>query len=72
MFSLDAKTGLPDPNFGNGGRVDLRLNDDQVMDPTKGIIGLHAPPLVVKVAPVAELVARLEREYAEAKGAICG
>jgi quinoprotein glucose dehydrogenase len=47
MFSLDAKTGLPDPNFGSGGRVDLRLNDDQVMDPTKGIIGLHAPPLVV-------------------------
>jgi hypothetical protein len=24
------------------------------------------------VQPVAELVARLEREYAEAKGAICG
>ena len=48
MFSLDAKTGLPDPAFGQGGSVDLRLNDDQTMDPTKGIIGLHAPPLVVK------------------------
>lgn len=47
MFSLDAKTGLPDPHFGDGGRVDLRQNDDQEMDPTKGIIGLHAPPLVV-------------------------
>jgi quinoprotein glucose dehydrogenase len=47
MFSLDAKTGIPDPAFGTGGMVDLRLNDDQVMDPTKGIIGLHAPPLVV-------------------------
>ncbi len=48
MFSLDAKTGLPDPTFGTGGTVDLRLNDDQTMDPNRGIIGLHAPPLVVK------------------------
>ncbi|HMH66227.1 MAG TPA: hypothetical protein VK515_11595, partial [Rhizomicrobium sp.] len=45
MFSLDAKTGIPDPAFGTGGMIDLRLNDDQVMDPTKGVIGLHAPPL---------------------------
>jgi len=48
MFSLDAKTGLPDPNFGKDGRVDLRLDDDQDMDATKGIIGLHAPPFVAK------------------------
>ncbi len=48
MFSLDAKTGLPDPHFGTNGMVDLRLNDDQDMDPTKGVIGIHAPPLVVK------------------------
>ena len=27
---------------------------------------------VKKVAPVAELVARLEREYSEAKATICG
>jgi len=47
MFSLDARTGLPDPAFGTNGSVDLRLNDDQVMDPNRGIIGLHAPPLVV-------------------------
>jgi quinoprotein glucose dehydrogenase len=48
MFSLDAKTGLPDPAFGTGGRVDLRLDDDQQMDPNRGVIGLHAPPLVVR------------------------
>jgi quinoprotein glucose dehydrogenase len=48
MFSLDAKTGLPDPAFGRNGRVDLRLDNDQDMDPLKGIIGLHAPPFVVK------------------------
>jgi quinoprotein glucose dehydrogenase len=48
MFSLDAKTGLPDPHFGTGGMVDLRQNDDQEMDPNRGVIGLHAPPLVVR------------------------
>ncbi len=48
MFSLDAKTGLPDPHFGDNGRVDLRQNDDQEMDPNRGVIGLHAPPLVVR------------------------
>jgi quinoprotein glucose dehydrogenase len=60
MFSLDAKTGLPDPAFGQNGRVDLRLDDDQEMDPVRGVIGLHAPPLVVNnmivvgAAPTAE------------------
>ena len=48
MFSLDAKTGLPDPAFGQNGKVDLRLDNDQVIDPVKGVIGLHAPPFVVR------------------------
>jgi quinoprotein glucose dehydrogenase len=48
MFSLDAKTGLADPNFGEGGRVDLRQNNDQEMDLVRGVIGLHAPPFIVK------------------------
>jgi quinoprotein glucose dehydrogenase len=48
LISLDAKTGLPDPKFGTDGIVDLRLNDDQQMDMTRGVIGLHAPPLVVR------------------------
>ncbi len=48
MFSLDAKTGIPDPHFGTGGSVDLRQFDDQTMDPNRGVIGLHAPPLVVR------------------------
>ena len=52
MFSLDAKTGIPDPAFGTDGMVDLRLNDDQDMDPDRGVIGLHATPLVVKDAIV--------------------
>jgi quinoprotein glucose dehydrogenase len=48
LISLDAKTGLPDPKFGTDGIVDLRLNDDQDMDMIRGVIGLHAPPLVVR------------------------
>lgn len=48
MFSLDAKTGAPDPNFGVNGVLDLRQQDDQSIDPDRGVIGLHAPPLVVK------------------------
>jgi quinoprotein glucose dehydrogenase len=48
MFSLDARTGVPDPAFGVDGMIDLRKDDDQEMDPTRGVIGLHAPPLVVR------------------------
>ena len=48
MISLDAKTGLPDPAFGVNGILDLRLNNDQEIDPNRGIIGIHAPPLVVR------------------------
>src|ERR1700753_3940557 len=48
LFSLDAKTALPDRHFGTNGMVDLRQNDDQEMDPNRGVIGLHAPPLVVR------------------------
>jgi quinoprotein glucose dehydrogenase len=48
MISLDAKTGLPDPAFGVNGLVDLRLNNDQDIDPTRGVIGIHAPPLIVR------------------------
>jgi quinoprotein glucose dehydrogenase len=48
MISLDAKTGIPDPAFGKNGVVDLREDDDQVMDKVKPVIGIHAPPLIVR------------------------
>jgi quinoprotein glucose dehydrogenase len=48
LVCLDAKTGIPDPNFGKNGVVDLRVDDDQEMDMVKSVIGIHAPPLVVK------------------------
>ena len=48
MVALDAKTGQRVPEFGKGGVVDLKLEDDQDMDPITGDIGLHAAPLIVK------------------------
>jgi quinoprotein glucose dehydrogenase len=51
MVCLDAATGLPDPDFGNKGIVDLKLEMDQQIDlsgKTDGHdIGLHSTPLVV-------------------------
>jgi quinoprotein glucose dehydrogenase len=46
MIALDARTGTPVQSFGKGGVVDLKLEADQVMDPVKGEIGLHATPLI--------------------------
>jgi quinoprotein glucose dehydrogenase len=48
LISLDAKTGLPDPNFGDGTEVDLRLDWDHDVDPKAPIVGLHAAPTVVR------------------------
>jgi quinoprotein glucose dehydrogenase len=46
LVSLDAKTGRPIPNFGENGAVDLKLDDDQIIDPINGDIGLHATPII--------------------------
>ena len=46
LIALDAKTGFVIPTFGNNGVVDLKLNDDQVIDPLNDEIGLHAAPVV--------------------------
>jgi quinoprotein glucose dehydrogenase len=48
LISLDAKTGLPDPNFGDGTELDLRKDWDQEVDPKAPVVGIHAPPLVVR------------------------
>jgi glucose dehydrogenase len=48
LIALDAATGRPIPSFGADGIVDLKENDDQVMDPVTGEIGLHAAPIVVR------------------------
>ena len=46
LVALDAKTGNPVPAFGNGGMVDLKLEDDQEIDLVTGEVGLHATPVV--------------------------
>jgi len=46
LKSLDIATGIPDPNFGTNGVVDLKLENDQDLDPVTAGIGLQATPLV--------------------------
>ncbi|MFO1247482.1 MAG: PQQ-binding-like beta-propeller repeat protein [Alphaproteobacteria bacterium] len=48
LVALDATTGLPVAGFGENGVVDLKLNDDQEIDPNGGEIGLHATPTVAR------------------------
>ena len=49
LVSLDAKTGIPDPNFGENGVVDLFVGVRNGDDPRYVYpeIGLSAPPLVM-------------------------
>jgi quinoprotein glucose dehydrogenase len=46
LIALDAKTGNPIPTFGVNGIVDLKMQDDQEIDPITGEVGLHATPVV--------------------------
>jgi glucose dehydrogenase len=46
LVALDAKTGNLVPTFGEHGIVDLKMDDDQEIDPLNGEIGLHAAPVV--------------------------
>jgi quinoprotein glucose dehydrogenase len=46
LIALDARTGMPISSFGRNGAVDLKQDNDQVMDPVTGEIGLHATPTV--------------------------
>ena len=48
LISIDLKTGRPDPAFGNGVEVDLRLDWDHEVDPAKPVVGLHAAPTIVR------------------------
>src|SRR6476659_2370501 len=48
MVALDAKTGVPAADFGKSGIVDLKMDDDQPVDPVTGEIGLHATPIIAQ------------------------
>jgi quinoprotein glucose dehydrogenase len=46
LVALNAKTGLPIQGFGQNGVVDLKLDNDQNLDPETADLGLHATPVV--------------------------
>ena len=48
LIALNAKTGSLVPGFGVNGAIDLKQDDDQVIDPMSGEIGLHATPMVAR------------------------
>jgi quinoprotein glucose dehydrogenase len=48
LIALNAKTGAPVRDFGVNGIVDLKLDDDQEIDPVTGEVGLHATPIVAR------------------------
>ena len=48
LVALNAKTGAPVTSFGKNGIVDLKMDDDQEIDPITGEVGLHAAPVVAK------------------------
>jgi quinoprotein glucose dehydrogenase len=75
MIALDAKTGALVRGFGNGGVVDLREDDDQVIDLETGDIGLHAAPVIAKdtiVIGAAHLTARIPKSKTNVKGYVRG
>jgi quinoprotein glucose dehydrogenase len=46
LIALNAKNGNAIPSFGTNGAVDLKMDDDQQIDPESSEIGLHAAPVV--------------------------
>jgi quinoprotein glucose dehydrogenase len=46
MIALNAKTGMRIASFGKDGVVDLKENDDQLIDPLSPEIGLNATPAI--------------------------
>ena len=50
LICLIAKTGMPVASFGNGGTLDLKVDDDQTIFPdlTTGEIGIQSAPIVAK------------------------
>lgn len=75
LVALDAATGELVRGFGNGGRVDLKQDDDQVMDLITGEVGLHAAPVIAKdiiVIGAAHLAGRVPKSRTNAKGFVRG
>jgi quinoprotein glucose dehydrogenase len=75
LVALNAKTGVPIPGFGQNGVVDLKQNDDQVLDLITGEIGLNTGPLVAKnvvIVGAAHRAGNAPRSKTNAKGYVRG
>ena len=75
LVSLDAKTGIPDPEFGMGGVVDLKQNIDQQLDLDTADIGLHSAPTIAKgvvIIGAAHTAGNTPRVKSNAKGYVRG
>ena len=75
MLALDAKTGVPVPDFGDRGVVDLKLDMDQEMDLVTGEVGLHAAPVIadgVIIVGAAHIPGSAPESYRNQKGYVRG
>jgi quinoprotein glucose dehydrogenase len=75
LVALNAKTGVPISSFGQNGIVDLKQNDDQVLDLITGEIGLNTGPLVAKnvvIVGAAHRAGNAPRSKTNAKGYVRG
>ena len=75
LLALNAKTGIPVATFGKNGVVDLKLENDQVLDLVSAEVGLNATPLVagdVVVVGAAHRAAGSPRSANTTKGFVRG
>jgi quinoprotein glucose dehydrogenase len=71
LVALNAKNGVPIASFGQNGIIDLKQNDDQVLDLITGEIGLNTGPIVAKdvvIVGAAHRAGNAPRSKANAKG----
>jgi len=75
LVALDAKTGAPVASFGKNGAIDLKMDDDQEIDPLSPDIGLHSTPAVAKdvvIVGAAHRSGGVPRSYKNVKGYVRG
>ena len=75
MIALNARTGVPIASFGRDGVVDLKLENDQDLDPITAELGLNATPLVagdVVVVGAAHRAGHVPPTMKNAKGYVRG
>jgi quinoprotein glucose dehydrogenase len=75
MIALDARTGARVATFGKSGIVDLKQENDQVIEPEQGDIGLHAAPIIAKniiVVGAAHIEGSAPRHYKASMGYVRG